>query len=57
MIELPPKKEQNRYLGSFVGLAVGDAVGVLSISEMGHCLNRRLFNNQAALTSSLWAWL
>ncbi len=27
MIVLPPKKEQNRCLGSFIGLAVGDAVG------------------------------
>jgi ADP-ribosyl-[dinitrogen reductase] hydrolase len=27
MIQLPPKKDQNRFLGSFVGLAVGDAVG------------------------------
>jgi transposase-like protein len=30
-------------------------VGVLSISEMGHFLNRTLWHNQAALTSSLRA--
>ena len=30
---------------------------VLSISVMGHFLNRTLFHNQAALTSSLRPWL
>jgi multimeric flavodoxin WrbA len=30
---------------------------VLSISEMGHFLNRTLWQNQAALTSSLRPWL
>lgn len=30
---------------------------VLSISEMGHFLNRTLWHNQAALTSSLRSWL
>ena len=29
----------------------------LSISEMGHFLNRTLWHNQAALTSSLGLWL
>ncbi len=36
MIELPPKKDPNRCLGSFVGLAVGDAVGApLEFSHRG----------------------
>ena len=36
MIELPPKKDPNRCLGSFVGLAVGDAVGApLEFSPRG----------------------
>jgi len=30
---------------------------VLAISEMGHFLNRTLWHNQAALTSSLRPWL
>jgi Uri superfamily endonuclease len=30
---------------------------VLSISEMGHFLNRTLFDNQTALASSLRPWL
>jgi site-specific recombinase XerD len=30
---------------------------LLSISEMGHFLNRTLFDNQAALASSLRPWL
>ena len=30
---------------------------LLSISEMGHFLNRTLWHNQAALTSSLGIWL
>jgi len=30
---------------------------VLSISEMGHLLNRTLWHNQTALTSSLRPWL
>ena len=30
---------------------------LLSISEMGHFLNRTLWHNQAALTSSLRPWL
>jgi len=30
---------------------------VLSISEMGHFLNRTLWHDQAALTSSLRPWL
>jgi len=33
------------------------AAYVLSISEMGHFLNRTLWHNQAALTSSLRPWL
>jgi len=32
-------------------------IEVLSISEMGHFLNRTLWHNQAALTSSLRPWL
>ena len=32
-------------------------LAVLSISEMGHFLNRTLLDNQAALASSLMAWL
>jgi len=31
--------------------------GMLSISEMGHFLNRTLWHNQVALTSSLRPWL
>jgi len=32
---------------------LGEVVGVLSISEMGHFLNRTLWHNQVALASSL----
>jgi len=32
-------------------------ITVLSISEMGHFLNRTLWHDQAALTSSLRPWL
>jgi ribonucleoside-diphosphate reductase alpha chain len=35
----------------------GTRRGVLSISEMGHFLNRTLFDNQAVLASSLRSWL
>jgi ADP-ribosyl-[dinitrogen reductase] hydrolase len=36
MMELPPKKDLNRCLGSFIGLAVGDAVGApLEFSPRG----------------------
>ena len=38
----------------FIGI---DSFGVLSISEMGHFLNRTLRHNQVALASSLRPWL
>jgi hypothetical protein len=46
-------------LGEAILLSVRVETGfiMLSISEMGHFLNRRLFDNQAALTSSLRPWL
>ena len=34
-----------------------DDMRVLSISEMGHFLNRTLWHNQVALTSSMRPWL
>ena len=37
--------------------AIEEMKHVLSISEMGHFLNRTLWHNQVALTSSLRPWL
>ena len=36
---------------------IKDIKRLLSISEMGHFLNRTLWHDQAALTSSLRPWL
>ena len=36
---------------------ISDALDVLSISEMGHFLNRTLWCNQTVLASSLGFWL
>ncbi len=45
------------YSENFLLLIKPDRLRLLSISEMGHFLNRTLWHNQAALTSSLRSWL
>jgi len=49
-IVLSSTKENDLVLDPFCG---SSTTGVLSISEMGHFLNRTLWDNQAALASSL----
>jgi len=45
----------NKMLMGIIAIVAG--IIVLSISEMGHFLNRTLWHNQVALISSLRPWL